>query len=172
VAEAAQLARRAAEAATAFPYGRPLYAATAALPWPDEPHLVLFHAQSLLREFRGDGHVATLMTSGLTGLEAMILHIASGESDPKFLYATRGWSRPQWAAAADALRSRGLIEGEPPALTEVGRQLRTEVEAATDRLAMPAYAALGDDGMLRLAELTRPLSRTLVKAGMLAPAHP
>jgi hypothetical protein len=159
VAEAAGLARRAAEA-------------TAELPWPDEPHLVLFHAQSLLREFRGDGHVATLMTSDLTGLQAMVLHIASGETDGGFLYATRGWRRPQWAEATDTVRARGLVEGaERPALTEAGRALRAEIEAATDRLALPAYAALGEDGMLRLAELTRPLSRMLVKAGMLNPAN-
>jgi hypothetical protein len=172
VAEAARLARRAAEAATAFPYGRPLFAATAGTPWPQEPHLVLFHAQGVLREFRGDGHVATLMTTGLTGLEAMVLHIASGETDGDFLYATRGWRRPQWAEAAETLRDRGLIEGaERPTLTDAGRALRAEIEAATDRLAMPAYAALGEDGMLRLAELTRPLSRALVKAGMLNPAN-
>jgi hypothetical protein len=124
----------------------------------------------VLREFRGDGHVATLMTAGLTGLEAMVLQIAAGETDANFLYATRGWGRPQWAEAADALRSRGLIAGEQAALTDAGRQLRAELEAATDRLAMPAYAVLGEDGMLRLAELTRPLSRTLVRAGMLNPA--
>ena len=171
VAEAAGLARRAAEAATLFPYGRPLYAAHAELPWPDAPHLILWHAQSLLREFRGDGHVATLLMAGLTGLEAMVLHIASGETDRRFLYATRGWSPRQWADAADQLRTRGLIEGDEPALTDAGRQLRADIEATTDRLAMPAYGVLGEDGMIRLAELTRPLSRTLVKAGMLNPAN-
>jgi hypothetical protein len=171
VAEAAQLARRAAEAAADHPYGRPLYAATAELPWPDEPHLVLFHAQTLLREFRGDGHVATLMTTGLTGLEAMTLQIAAGEA-AAFLYATRGWRPADWAETADTLRERGLIEAaDEPTLTTAGRQLRAEIEAATDRLAMPAYAALGEDGLRRLAELTRPLSRTLVKAGMLNPAN-
>jgi hypothetical protein len=56
-------------------------------------------------------------------------------------------------------------------LTEAGRRLRADLEATTDRLAMPAYGALGEDGMVRLAELTRPLSRTLVKAGMLNTAN-
>lgn len=171
VTEAARLARRAAEAATLVPYGRPLYAAHAELPWPDETHLILWHAQTVLREFRGDGHVATLLTAGLTGLEAMVLHIASGETDARFLYETRGWSPPQWADATDRLRTRGLIEGDAPALTEAGRRLRADLEATTDRLAMPAYGALGEDGMVRLAELTRPLSRTLVKAGMLNTAN-
>jgi hypothetical protein len=101
----------------------------------------------------------------------MVLHIASGETDPVFLYKTRGWHRPQWAGAVEAMRSRGLVEGaDPPTLTDAGRALHAEIEAATDRLAMPAYAVLGEDGMLRLAELTRPLSRTLVKAGLLGDA--
>ena len=181
-AEAAALARSAAEAAGAYPFGRALFAATAAMPWPDEPHLVLFHAQGVLREFRGDGHVAALMTAGLTGLEAMILQIASGAGDPAFLRATRGWPDADWAAAADRLRERGLITVDtgpapadsasaPPALTEAGRALRAGIEATTDRLAAPAYRALGDDGLARLAELTRPLSRLVVKAGMLNPAN-
>ncbi|MEN3271540.1 MAG: hypothetical protein V7636_301, partial [Actinomycetota bacterium] len=52
--EAAELARRAAEVACERPEGRPLFAGHASLPWPEEPHLVLWHAQTLLREFRGD----------------------------------------------------------------------------------------------------------------------
>jgi hypothetical protein len=170
MAEAAGLARRAAESAAAWPQGRPLYAATAELPWPDEPHLQLFHAQTLLREFRGDGHVATLLTAGVSGLEAMILQVAAGPADPRFLRVTRGWRREQWAAAADGLRSRGLIDGAEPALTGSGRELLGGIEDATDRLTEPAYRVLGPDGTARLAELTRPMSRTLVKAGMLDPA--
>lgn len=173
VAEAAELARRAADSAAAFAEGRPLYAAHAELPWPDEPHLRLFHAQTLLREFRGDGHVAALLTAGITGLDSLILHVASGEADARFLRPTRGWSRDQWAVAIDRLQQDGLVaapEGGPPTLTAAGRELRAGVEATTDRLAEPAYQVLGEDGRVRLAELTRPLSRTVVKAGMLDPA--
>ena len=170
VAEAADLARRAADSAAPHAEGRPLYAAHAELPWPDEPHLQLFHAQTLLREFRGDGHVAALLSAGITGIDALILHVASGQADARFLRPTRGWSRDQWAAATDRLRARNLIEGDPPTLTAAGRELRGGVEATTDRLAEPAYQVLGEDGRVRLAELTRPLSRTLVKAGMLDPA--
>ena len=172
VAEAARLARRAAESAAAHTAGRPLYAAHAELPWPEPAHLQLFHAQTLLREFRGDGHVAALLLAGVTGIEALLLHAASGEADGRFLRVTRGWSRDRWAAAADALRARGLLtgDGDTPALTDAGRELRAGIEATTDRLAEPAYAVLGEDGRVRLAELTRPLSRAVVKAGMLDPA--
>lgn len=170
LAEAAELARRAAESAAAHPQGRPLYAAHAELPWPDAPHLVLFHAQTLLREFRGDGHVAALLLAGLTGLDALILHAASGQADARFLRPTRGWSRAEWAAGVAGLRDRGLVEGDEPVLTAAGQRLRDGIEAGTDRLAEPAYAVLGDDGCARLAELTRPLSRTVVRAGLLDPA--
>ncbi|MBM2621348.1 hypothetical protein JIG36_38185 [Actinoplanes sp. LDG1-06] len=168
VAEAAALARRAAEAATAWPQGRPLFAAHAELPWPEAPHLVLWHAQTLLREFRGDGHVAALLAAGVGGIEALVLHVASGEADERFLRVSRGWRRDAWAAAAEGLRERGLLDAEG-ALTDAGRALRAGLEATTDRLAEPAYDAIGEDACVRLAELTRPLSRALVKAGMLNP---
>src|SRR5437870_666444 len=75
VVEAAQLARAAAEACP--PQGRPLFAGHASLPWPDEPLLALWHAITLLREFRGDGHVAVLLTEGLDGCEALVVHGAT-----------------------------------------------------------------------------------------------
>lgn len=167
VAEAAALARTAALEATRFPYGRALFAGHTTLPWPDRPHLVLWHAQMLLREFRGDGHVATLMLAGLTGLEAMTLQVAAGQANGPFLRASRGWRRADWLAAAESLRDRGLLDGDD--LSPAGRQLRERIEADTDDLARPAYRVLGEEGLVRLAELTRPLSRTLVQAGMLTP---
>lgn len=170
VAEAAELARRAAESAGAFLAGRPLFAAHAALDWPEPPHLVLWHAQGLLREFRGDGHVAALLVAGVTGLQSMILHTASGQANGKFLRTTRGWSREQWEAETAYLRDRGLMTGDE--LTEAGLALRARIEADTDRLAVPAYEVLGAQGCARLAELARPLSRTLVKAGFLAAGLP
>jgi hypothetical protein len=169
VAEAATLARAAAEEATRFPYGRALFAGHTAQPWPDAPHLVLWHAQMLLREFRGDGHVAALMLAGLSGLEAMIVHVASGGIDGGFLRATRGWRRDDWTAATAGLRERGLLDGDE--LSPAGGALHARIEATTDELARPAYRVLGDDGLARLAELTRPLSRTLVKAGMMDPRN-
>lgn len=167
MAEAAELARRAAESATAYPEGRPLFAAHAALPWPERPHLVLWQAQTVLREFRGDGHVAALVLAGLTGLEALVLHAASGEVSVRFLRRTRGWNGEQWADAVERLRGRGLVEGDGPTLSDRGRAQRAWLEAATDRLATPAYEVLGADGCARLAELTRPMSRAVVDAGLL-----
>ncbi|MDI6101112.1 hypothetical protein QLQ12_21085 [Actinoplanes sp. NEAU-A12] len=170
VAEAAELARAAAEVAATLPHGRPLFAAHAALPWPERPHLVLFHAQMLLREFRGDGHVAALLAHGVSGLDAIVMHVASGEMDGRFLRGTRGWSRDQWAEAEGDLRRSGLLGDE--GLTEAGVALRARIEERTDAVSEVAYRrALGEEGSLRLAALTRPLSRIVVKGGLLNPAN-
>jgi hypothetical protein len=165
--EAAGLARAAAESVGGRPEGRALFAAHVALPWPESPHLVLWHAQTILREFRGDGHVAALLLAGLTGLEALILHVASGEVPRRFLQRSRGWSDERWDEAAGRLRERGLIDGDEPVLTDLGRSQRAWIEAATDRLAAPAYAVLGADGCARFADLTRPMSRAVVESGSL-----
>jgi hypothetical protein len=168
VAEAARLARRAAEAAAEHPAGRPLFAAHSGLDWPDEPHLVLWHAQTLLREFRGDGHVAALTVAGVDGLAALVLHAATGAVPLDFLKSSRGWSEDEWAAAEEDLRARGLLEGGPElTLTEAGRAQREWLEERTDALSVPAYRALGADGCARLGELARPLSRAVSDAGML-----
>ena len=169
LADAAGLARRAAEAASEHVEGRPLFAAHAALPWPDEPHLVLWHAQTLLREFRGDGHIAALLLAGLDPVEALVTHAAGGEIGADVLRITRSWSPGDWSSAADRLRGRGLLEdGETLAFTEAGRVLRQQVEDRTDAAAVPAYAVLGAEGCERLRQLGRPLSRAVVAGGLLA----
>jgi len=171
LAEAAALARRAAEAACEHPEGRPLFAAHAALPWPDEPHLVLWHAQSLLREYRGDGHIAALVLEGVTAVEALVIHAATGEVPVPFLRSSRSWPEASWDAAVEALRAKGLVTGDDVlSLTDGGRAHRQWVEDRTDAAAVPAYAALGDDGCARLRELARPFSKAILEGGLLTPA--
>jgi hypothetical protein len=164
VAAAAELARAAAETACERLEGRPLFAGHAALSWPHDPHLVLWHAQTLLREFRGDGHVAALVTHDLSGIEALVTHAANGDVPADVLRATRAWSADDWAAAVDGLRSRDVVDAEG-ALTEAGRALRQSIEDLTDRLAAPAYARLGDDGCAELRRLVRDTSKQIVAAG-------
>ncbi|WP_017597942.1 SCO6745 family protein [Nocardiopsis lucentensis] len=165
LARAAELARRAAAAVADDVAGRPLYAAHAALPWPEEPHMVLWHAQTRLREYRGDGHVAALALAGLSGLEALITHVVAGNALPtKLLKTTRAWSDEEWDRATERLREKGWITDESdPALTPEGRRRRDEIEEATDRSARAPYAVLGSDGCAELAELGAPLSRPLIE---------
>ncbi|MDT4940976.1 MAG: hypothetical protein QOJ34_1065, partial [Pseudonocardiales bacterium] len=108
VIEAAELART---ATIALPVrGRPLFGGHAELDWPTEPHLVLWHAITLLREFRGDGHVAVLLTGGVSGLDALVTHTVTGRGfTEQAAKATRGWSDEQWTEAVERLTARGLL---------------------------------------------------------------
>jgi len=163
VAEAARLARTAAEAACTRPEGRPLFAGHASLAWPEVPHLVLWQAQTLLREFRGDGHIAALVLAGLDPCEALVSHAASGEVPADVLRSSRRWSDGQWSAAIRRLADRGLVEPDGT-FTPEGRAQRAEIEARTDELAVGPYAVLGEEGCHRLCELARPLSQALAGA--------
>jgi hypothetical protein len=162
VAEAAMLARTASEGC--FPAGRPLYAAHAALAWPDEPHLALWHAISLLREFRGDGHIAALVAAGIDPLSALVLHGGVGEVPAAILRSTRQWSEDDWEERSNQLRVDGLLDADG-LLTEQGKALRQGVEDATDAIALAPWELLGADGCTRLRELGKDLSRAILAAG-------
>ncbi len=163
IAEAAELARAAALAACDDPYGRPLFAGHARLPWPDEPHLVLWHAQTLLREYRGDGHVAALTVEGLSGCDALVTHAAAGDVPAAVLQGTRQRTDRDWGSSVARLRARGWLDVDG-ALSDLGRQRRHWIEQRTDELSVPAYAAIGVEGCDRLRELARPLSRLMASA--------
>ncbi|MEU9157901.1 hypothetical protein AB0D59_47090 [Streptomyces sp. NPDC048417] len=161
--EAARLALRATEACSRP--GRPLYAAHADLPVPEEPHLAYWHATTLLREHRGDGHLAVLIAAGLDGLEAVVTHTATGKGmNPKWVLATRGWSQDDWDATVARLRERGLLDAAGE-LTEAGAALRAEIETETDRLDRAPYEHLGADGVARLAELAKGFAGAAMAAG-------
>lgn len=162
VADAAELARAATIGLD--PAGRPLFAANADLDWPAPPHLVLWHAATLLREHRGDGHVAALLAAGVSGLDALITHTATGRGFTEAAArATRGWSDAEWDARVARLRELGLIDDH--GLTVDGEQLRASIESATDDLAAGPWVNLGDERTARLIELGRALSRQLVING-------
>lgn len=164
MAEAADLARR---AATDLPLeGRPLFAGHAALAWPDRPHLVLWHAISLLREYRGDGHLAALVTAGFDGCEALVTHGDAGDLSASILRVSRGWSEDEWAAAVQRLRDRGLVEDGSDSLSPAGRERREGVERLTDELALAPWARLGGEASDRLRALVRPFSKTVVASGV------
>ncbi|WP_405553778.1 hypothetical protein OHV08_07980 [Streptomyces canus] len=163
MAEAARLALRATEACSRA--ARPLYSAHADLPVPQEPHLAFWHAATLLREHRGDGHLAALMSAGLDGLEALVTHTATGRGmTPPWVFTTRGWTRQEWDAAVGRLRERGLLDADGE-LTERGAGLRDEIEAETDRLDRAPYEHLGAEDVRRLTELAIGFARTATAAG-------
>ena len=161
-AEAAALAREAVEAPALS--GRPLFAALRSLPWPDQPHLVLWHACTLLREHRGDGHVASLTAAGVDGCEAHVTLTATGSVPRDTLQSNRKWSDEEWKAAEDRLRARGWLDAAGR-LTDAGRAGRAEVEARTDKLAEEPWRALGPERTERLLELLTPMARAINAAG-------
>ena len=168
-ARAAEVARHAAELAPVA--GRPMAAANAALEWPDEPQLVLWQATAILRESRGDGHVAALVGVGLSPCQACATVSAAGGPSKEVFQVNRRWSDEDWAAAEDDLRDRGLLDSAG-ALTDAGRALRQQVEDTTDTLADQGWRALGDDLTAELHDLVYPLSATLMSAGLIPPDNP
>lgn len=162
IADAAEMLRRIVPACR--PEGRPLFAGHLGQAWPDQPHLALWFGITLLREFRGDGHVAALTAEGVSGVEALVLHGATGAVPPAVLQATRAWDDDAWATARRGLLSRGWLTADGT-LTPVGRQHRDEVERRTDDLAAAPWALLSEDEAIWLAALGKELSTTIVAAG-------
>lgn len=160
--EAARLAREVAGGGALA--GRPLYGALRSLSWPEDPHLALWHATTLLREHRGDGHVAALLGEGLDACEAHVTLAAAGAVPREVLQVNRRWTDDDWAAAEARLADRGWLDvaGAP---TEAGRAGRQRVEDRTDQLAAEPWRRLGPDRTARLDELIRPFARAIVDRG-------
>ena len=171
VTEAAELALAALPGCR--PEGRPLYAATAGVPVPEGPaHLRLWHALTVLREYRGDGHIAALTVEGLSGLQAAVLHAATGDLwDPELLRKTRVYSPEEWAEACEGLQARGWLDGTR-GLTDAGRAHRQAVEDRTDLLALGPWEVLGEDRCRTLRQLVRPLTEAVLAGGGLPTRKP
>ncbi|MYV98316.1 hypothetical protein [Streptomyces sp. SID3343] len=163
IAEAAASARQVAESADTA--GRPLAAAHQALPWADEPHVVLWQAITILREHRGDGHLASLLAHDLDGAEALVSHSAAGAA-PAEVFASRGWTTDEWDAARDRLAARGWVNADGTA-TEAGIAGRGSVERLTDELAARPWATIGPERMARLAEIVLPAVMAAIGTGLL-----
>ncbi|MDT5133628.1 MAG: hypothetical protein QOE41_2939 [Mycobacterium sp.] len=162
VRTAAELAARAVRHASAD--GRPLFAANTALPWPDEPVAILWHAATLLREHRGDGHVAVLAAAGVSGRESNLLHAAAGKVERDYIARARHYDETSWNTYQRRLAARGLLDANG-ALTTAGRELKDHIEHTTDTLALSALDALDDDEVEALFQALTPLTRLVVAGG-------
>lgn len=162
VRTAAELASKAARRAPAD--GRALFAANRALPWPDDPLAALWHATTLLREQRGDGHVAVLTAAGISGRECNVLHAAANRVPREYIARTRDYDDDEWHRVERQLSARGLL-GEDGSLTAAGRALKEQVESSTDALALSALEALSDDEVEALFQALTPITRAVVEGG-------
>jgi len=170
--EADTAATLAAKAARGAPLdGRPLFAANTALDWPDEPLAKLWHAATLLREQRGDGHVAVLAAHQVSGRECNVLHAAAGRVPQEMIMRSRDYDDQLWNHYRDRLSQRGLLDGDGR-LTEAGRELKQRIEDATDSIALSALAALDDDEVEALFGALTPITRKVVAGGDVPEATP
>ena len=139
--------------------GRPLFAAHAALAWPSEPHVALWHGLNLLREHRGDGHTSAVMAARLTPSQAAPMLIATtGEARD-----SRSWRWPDdiWNQAVAALQERGWLD-DAGVLTDEGLAARTRIEVETDGLALGPWLQLGKERTHRLWTLLRDLLQMIL----------
>jgi hypothetical protein len=166
---AAGLAARAARGAPVD--GRPLFAANLALPWPQDPVAALWHAATLLREHRGDGHVAVLAAAGVTGRESNVLHAAAGRVPQDFIMRSRDYDDAEWQHYQQRLAQRGLLDGDG-SLTDAGRDLKLRVEDVTDVLALSALESLDDAEVEALFQALTPITRAVIAGGEIPSATP
>ena len=140
-----------------------MYAALRAIPIPDDVVARLFHAASLLREHRGDGHIAALMIEGVGGLEAHVLFALDMGMPAEKFGRIHHLPAAQLAAVIDGMRDRGLI-GDDGWLSERGRAVKQRVEALTDDLAAKPYESLEPDELDELMATLEPLATLLLAA--------
>jgi hypothetical protein len=151
-------------AATRAPIdGRPMYAALRAVPIPDDVVARCFHAASLLREHRGDGHIAALRIEGVGGLEAHVLYALGTDTPAEKFGRVHHLPAAQLAAVIDGMRDRNLI-GDDGWLNATGRAVRDRVESLTDDLAAPPYESLEARELDELMTALEPLAALLVAA--------
>ena len=159
---AAELAKKAALQAPLD--GRPLFAANLALPWPDDPLAALWHATTLLREQRGDAHVAVLAAAGISGRESNVLHAAAGGVPRDYIARTRDYDETSWRRHEQRLAERGLLNDDG-SLTAAGKELKDHIESTTDTLALSALESLSDDEVETLFGALTPIARVVVAGG-------
>ena len=143
--------------------GRPLYAALRTLPLPEEPVARMFHAASLLREHRGDGHIAALMAEDIGGLEAHVL-CALGMGIPAEKFGRiHHLPTAQLSALIDGMKARGFV-ADDGGFTPVGRETKERIENLTDDLAVAPYEVLEAAEVDELIATLEPLAATLLAA--------
>lgn len=123
--------------------GRPLYAGLADIPLSDDPVETLWRSAEMIREHRGDGHIAACVAEGLDPI-AMSVLTELWVGFPLGEYSgTRGWAPEAIEACAARLRADGMMDGDR--LTPAGTERRERIEDATDAAQAELVAALGDD---------------------------
>ncbi|MEY2425410.1 MAG: hypothetical protein QOI61_982 [Actinomycetota bacterium] len=166
LATLAPLARTMAEAACGDIGGRPLFAAHTAVPWPEAgAAMQTWWAATLIREHRGDGHIAALVDAGVGPCEALVLQATYTGMPRETLQGSRNWPDHEWQAAVDSLASRGWVAGDGTPNVK-GREGLEAIERRTDELASGPVLAIGVDAAIALAEAALPVARSVMESGV------
>jgi hypothetical protein len=144
------------------PSGRMLYSGLSVLPVPDTPMGRLWRAADLVREHRGDGHIAAWVSRTDSCEITVLTELAWGLQPGAYVF-TRGWDQEEVDAARARLRERGLLDDEGQ-LTEAGRTFRSEIEHDTDLAEREILDRLGDRAA-ELFSLIQPMAKTIVENG-------
>ena len=121
--------------------GRPLFSALRDVPLPTTAQGQLWRASELIREHRGDGHLAACVAAGLSAVEANVLTELWLGYTPGEYTGTRGFGPPQIGLAVASLERRGwVLDG---ALTAAGAEARIALEDATDESQWQLIDGLG-----------------------------
>jgi hypothetical protein len=147
--------------------GKPLAAANASVALPSDPYAALWQQITIIREWRGDAHIAVLMYNEVGPCDCMILQVETGRFPRRVAQATRQWTEAEWAVSVDRLGKRGWVDGAG-AITAQGSAERERLEADTDRLCLPMWAPIGAAGAARLRELILPIHVAMDAAGTYA----
>jgi hypothetical protein len=139
--------------------GRALAAANAALPAPEDPHARLWLAATILREHRGDGHVAALVAAGVDGCESLVWRAAI-DGQRAELQGNRGWTDGEWEAARESLAARGWVDADGRA-TAPGRDAHAGMEALTDGMAEQPWTVLSPEERADLIAALEPAAAAL-----------
>ena len=150
--------------------GRTLFSANRGLERSDDPVERLWQACTCLREHRGDGHVAALITHALDGCEALVLFAESEGIPGTLFHQSRGWSTDEWESARRRLEARGLVDGED--ILPAGRDLRGSIEQLTDKLAAPPFSVLGAAQQASLWEGLRAIADAVTTAAVIPFPNP
>ena len=147
--------------------GKPLAAGNAAIALPDDPMVALWQQVTVLREWRGDVHIAVLVTNEVGPCECLVLQVGTGRFPIRLAQATRRWDEAEWAAAIGRLGERGWVAADGT-VTPQGVEARERLEADTDRLCASMWQPVGDSGAARLGDLIAPIHSAVDAAGTYA----
>lgn len=163
LARAAELLAKASVSAPTA--GRVMYAGLRALPMPEEPVARLWHAANMLREHRGDGHVAALVCERIGGTEAHVISALTQGIHPAESFGRIHHLPPtRLAEVMDGLRDRGLLDADGR-FTHAGRATRDRIESLTDALAEAPYDGLEPFELDELIATLAPVSARLEATG-------